>query len=158
LNGRAEACLFRAEASLLIDPDHPLEEELFGPATVVVAVKNTQELLDLFPTIRGHLTTSLFANSADLAAAPLLLEVIETRVGRMILNDVPTGVEVCEAMVHGGPWPATSDGRSTSVGTLSIERFLRPVCYQGYPDCMLPAALQDANPWGLSRQVDGIWV
>ena len=158
-NGRAEACLFRADASLLSDPAHPLEEELFGPATVVVAVQDMPELIKLLPGMRGHLSTSLFANENDLADADAhqLIETFETRTGRLILNDFPTGVEVCEAMIHGGPWPVTSDSRSTSVGTLAIDRFLSPLCYQGYPDSMLPPALQGNNPLGVRRFVDGEW-
>jgi NADP-dependent aldehyde dehydrogenase len=156
-NGRAEACLFRADAALLSDPAHPLEDELFGPATVVVAVQDVAELLKLLPVMRGHLSTSLFANVDDLADACQLIDTFESRTGRLILNEFPTGVEVCEAMIHGGPWPATSDCRSTSVGTLAIDRFLRPLCYQGYPDSLLPPALQDNNPLGLRRLVNGTW-
>jgi NADP-dependent aldehyde dehydrogenase len=80
---------------------------------------------------------------------------LQEKVGRILLNGYPTGVEVCEAMVHGGPYPATSDSRGTSVGTLAIDRFLRPVCFQNYPDALLPEALQDANPLGIRRLVDG---
>jgi NADP-dependent aldehyde dehydrogenase len=84
------------------------------------------------------------------------LPLLEQKVGRVLFNGYPTGVEVCDAMVHGGPYPATSDARGTSVGTLAIERFLRPVCYQNCPDTLLPEALQNANPLGLNRLVDGI--
>lgn len=154
---RAAACLFSADAALLFEPDHPLEQELFGPATVLVALKDRQELKELLPSLRGHLTASIFADSTDLADSRHLIEILETRVGRIILNDFPTGVEVCDAMMHGGPYPATSDSRCTSVGTLAIDRFLRPVCYQGYPDQLLPAALQDGNPLGLRRLVNGEW-
>jgi len=80
---------------------------------------------------------------------------LQEKVGRVLLNGYPTGVEVCDAMVHGGPYPATSDARGTSVGTLAIDRFLRPVCFQNYPDELLPPALQNANPLGISRLVDG---
>lgn len=154
---RAETCLFRADASLLKDPARPLEQELFGPCTVVVAVQDQEELLGLLPSLQGHLTASLFAGQGDQALLPLLVNSLETRVGRLILNEFPTGVEVCDAMVHGGPWPATSDSRCTSVGSLAIDRFLRPVCYQGYPDNLLPSPLQEANPLGLRRLVNGNW-
>ncbi|MNV93767.1 Alpha-ketoglutaric semialdehyde dehydrogenase [compost metagenome] len=80
---------------------------------------------------------------------------LEVKVGRVLLNGYPTGVEVCDAMVHGGPYPATSDARGTSVGTLAIDRFLRPVCYQNVPDALLPDALKNANPLGIQRLVDG---
>jgi NADP-dependent aldehyde dehydrogenase len=84
-----------------------------------------------------------------------LLAVLEGKAGRLVFNGFPTGVEVCPAMVHGGPYPATSDGRSTSVGTLAIERFVRPVCYQGFPDAALPPELQEANPLRIRRLVNG---
>lgn len=156
-NDRAQTCVFRADATLLKDLGHPLEVEVFGPSAVVVALKNMQELLDLVPQLNGHLTAGIFASSADLESCSPLIEALETCVGRIILNDYPTGVEVCDAMVHGGPYPASSDSRVTSVGSLSIERFLRPVCYQGYPDNMLPLILQDRNPLGIRRLVNGSW-
>jgi NADP-dependent aldehyde dehydrogenase len=84
-----------------------------------------------------------------------LLGLLEQKVGRVLFNGYPTGVEVCDAMVHGGPYPATSDARGTSVGSLAIERFLRPVCYQNCPDALLPDALKNANPLGIARLVDG---
>ncbi|WP_456314660.1 hypothetical protein [Sabulicella glaciei] len=89
-------------------------------------------------------------------AARQLVPVLERRVGRILVNGYPTGVEVGHAMVHGGPYPATSDGRSTSVGTLAIARFLRPVCYQDMPEALLPEALRDGNPLGLMRRLDGV--
>ena len=154
---RAGTCLFRADADLLTDPARPLEQELFGPATVVVAVQDQDALLALMPTLQGHLTASIFAAPADEQLVAELLPLLETRVGRVVLNDYPTGVEVCDAMVHGGPYPATTDSRGTSVGTLAIDRFLRPVCYQGYPDALLPEALRDGNPLDLRRLVNGEW-
>ena len=92
---------------------------------------------------------------ADADAARALLPVLEQKVGRILFNGWPTGVEVGHAMVHGGPFPATSDSRTTSVGTLAIERFLRPVCYQDVPAELLPEAVRDDNPWGLRRRIDG---
>jgi NADP-dependent aldehyde dehydrogenase len=105
--------------------------------------------------MNGQLTATLQAEIGDLQGNQDLIALLEQKAGRLLLNGFPTGVEVCDAMVHGGPYPATSDARGTSVGTLAIERFLRPVCYQNYPDAMLPAALQNANPLGLMRLVDG---
>lgn len=154
---RAEVCLFRATPELLRSPARPLEEELFGPVTVLVPVKGLRDLLEAIPNLKGHLTASLFAADHERQDAGQIVEALETRVGRVIFNDFPTGVEVCDAMVHGGPFPATSDSRCSSVGTLSIDRFLRPVCYQGYPDGMLPPALRDDNPYGLRRMVNGRW-
>ncbi|GAM07950.1 alpha-ketoglutaric semialdehyde dehydrogenase [Geobacter sp. OR-1] len=154
---RAAACLFRAPPELLRCETRPLEDEVFGPVTVLVAVKDLQELREIIPDLGGHLAAGLFAAASELSDAGPIVELLETRVGRVILNEFPTGVEVCDAMTHGGPFPATSDSRCTSVGTLAIDRFLRPVCYQGYPDIMLPPALQDANPYGLLRLVNGKW-
>ena len=154
---RAEACLFRASSELLRCQTRPLEDEVFGPVTVLVTVKNLKELLGIIPYLKGHLTASLFASERELPDARPIVEALETRVGRIIINDFPTGVEVCDAMVHGGPFPASSDSRCTSVGTLAIDRFLRPVCYQGYPESMLPKALQDGNPYGILRLVNGKW-
>jgi len=90
-----------------------------------------------------------------LPSAKALLPVLERKAGRLLVNGWPTGVEVCDAMVHGGPFPATSDSRSTSVGTAAIQRFLRPVCYQDFPDALLPDALQHGNPLLLRRLLDG---
>lgn len=154
---RAQSCAFKAETSLLTDPEKPLEEEVFGPCTVMVVVDDLQQLEELAPALNGHLTASLLTADSDLENCREIISALEKRVGRLILNDYPTGVEVCDAMVHGGPYPATSDSRGTSVGTLAIDRFLRPVCYQGYPEQMLPDALKNANPLGLRRLVDGQW-
>lgn len=154
---RAQSCVFKAAASLLNDPGNPLEEEVFGPGTVMVALDNLQQLIELTPTLKGHLTASLLAADSELESCRGLITALEARVGRLVLNGYPTGVEVCDSMVHGGPYPATSDSRGSSVGTLAIDRFLRPVCYQGYPDQMLPVALQNANPLGLRRLVNGQW-
>ena len=154
---RALPTVFLADSSLLHHRDHPLENEVFGPVTVLVAVSDQQELIELLPELHGHLTSSLFAEQCELSDCLPLIEALETRVGRIIFNDYPTGVEVCDAMVHGGPYPATSDNRTTSVGSLAMDRFLRPVCYQGYPDSLLPAPLKNANPHGILRLVNGKW-
>ena len=94
---------------------------------------------------------------SDIRDAGELIAVLETKVGRIVFNGFPTGVEVCHAMVHGGPYPATSDGRSTSVGTRAIFRFTRQLCYQGCPDAVLPDELKDSNPLGIWRMIDGEW-
>ena len=147
--------LFKGDASLLFAQEAPLEEEVFGPSTVIVELDTCEQLLDFARTMHGQLTATLQAESADLHANQDLIALLEHKAGRLLVNGFPTGVEVCDAMVHGGPYPATSDPRGTSVGTLAIERFLRPICYQNYPDELLPAALQNANPLGLLRLVDG---
>jgi NADP-dependent aldehyde dehydrogenase len=105
--------------------------------------------------MEGQLTASLQLTEGDYPTAGRLIPVLEQKVGRIIVNGWPTGVEVGHAMVHGGPFPATSDARTTSVGTLAINRFLRPVAYQNLPQELLPEPLQDANPWHLNRRIDG---
>ncbi|MBC7211972.1 MAG: aldehyde dehydrogenase (NADP(+)), partial [Pseudomonas sp.] len=105
--------------------------------------------------LEGQLTATLHLDAADLDCALQLLPTLERKAGRILINGWPTGVEVCDAMVHGGPFPATSDTRGTSVGTAAILRFLRPVCYQDFPDALLPTALQQGNPLHLRRLLDG---
>ena len=147
--------LFKADVSLLLEQDELLQEEVFGPTTIVIEVESAQQLTIALACIRGQLTASLIAETADLENFAALLPLLEEKAGRLLLNGYPTGVEVCDAMVHGGPYPATSDARGTSVGTLAIDRYLRPVCYQNYPDHLLPLALQNTNPLGIERLVNG---
>jgi NADP-dependent aldehyde dehydrogenase len=135
---------------------HPeLGEEVFGPTTLLVHYGNQDDLLNAAQKLHGHLTATIHGTEEDLAGAQELVRVLETKVGRILFNGMPTGVEVCHAMVHGGPFPATSDSRTTSVGTLAIERFARPVCYQDFPDSALPAELKKANSLGILRMVNG---
>ncbi|WP_095111209.1 aldehyde dehydrogenase (NADP(+)) [Pseudomonas sp. Irchel 3E20] len=152
---QAQPQLFQADISLLLEHDELLQEEVFGPCTVVVLAADRKELLRAVRALQGQLTATLLAEDADLVEFAELLPILEQRVGRVLLNGYPTGVEVSDAMVHGGPYPATSDARGTSVGTLSIDRFLRPVCFQNIPDAHLPDALKNANPLGIARLVDG---
>jgi NADP-dependent aldehyde dehydrogenase len=109
----------------------------------------------LIDHLEGQLTATVLFDESDLQLVAALLPRLERKVGRILANGWPTGVEVCEAMVHGGPFPATSDGRSTSVGALAMRRFLRPVCYQNLPETLLPFALRNDNPLRLMRRVDG---
>lgn len=153
---QAQPQLFKADVSMLLEGDHLLQEEVFGPTTVVVEVADSAELTRALQSMHGQLTATLIAEREDLAAFRDLLPLLEVKAGRVLLNGYPTGVEVCDSMVHGGPYPATSDARGTSVGTLAIQRFLRPVCYQNYPDEVLPEALRNANPLGIQRLVDGV--
>lgn len=153
--GRACAQLFQADAELLLNGEPLLQEEVFGPATVLVEVADRSELLAALAALGGQLTATLIGEPAELAEACDLVALLEHKAGRLLINGYPTGVEVCEAMVHGGPYPATSDSRGTSVGTLAIDRFLRPVCYQNFPQALLPEALRDNNPLALLRLVDG---
>nr|WP_024306366.1 aldehyde dehydrogenase (NADP(+)) [Pseudomonas sp. P818] len=153
---QAQPQLFKADVSMLLEGDHLLQEEVFGPTSIVVEVADSAELTRALQSMHGQLTATLIAEREDLSAFRDLLPLLEVKAGRVLLNGYPTGVEVCDAMVHGGPYPATSDARGTSVGTLAIHRFLRPVCYQNYPDEVLPEALQNANPLGIQRLVDGV--
>ncbi|RMO02986.1 Aldehyde dehydrogenase protein [Pseudomonas coronafaciens pv. zizaniae] len=154
---QAQAQLFKADVSLLLNGDQLLQEEVFGPTTLIIEVADDAQLKDALQALRGQLTATVIGEPADLSQYNWLQPILEEKVGRILFNGYPTGVEVCEAMVHGGPYPATSDARGTSVGTLAIDRFLRPVCYQNLADSQLPPALQNANPLGLRRLVNGEW-
>jgi len=153
--GQAQAQLFEADVRLLLEGDELLQEEVFGPATVLVQVDGLAQLRDAVQALRGQLTATLIGEPEELLEHAWLAELLQDKVGRVLVNGYPTGVEVCDAMVHGGPYPATSDSRGTSVGTLAIDRFLRPVCFQNYPDALLPEALRDGNPLGIPRLVNG---
>jgi alpha-ketoglutaric semialdehyde dehydrogenase len=135
--------------------DRALSHEVFGSSSVVVRCRDMAEIARVIAGLEGQLTATLQMDAADEADAARLVPVIARRVGRILANGWPTGVEVAPAMVHGGPFPATSDGRTTSVGTLAIARYLRPVCFQNLAPALLPAALDDANPWGIARRLDG---
>jgi NADP-dependent aldehyde dehydrogenase len=152
---QAQPQLFMAEVGLLLKDDALLQEEVFGPTTVVIEVEDNTQLEAALQGLRGQLTATLIAEADELLEYRWLADSLQQKVGRILVNGYPTGVEVCEAMVHGGPYPATSDPRSTSVGSLSIDRFLRPICFQNYPDSLLPEALQNSNPLGILRLVDG---
>ncbi len=138
---------------LLREPE--LATEVFGPSTLVIRYESRDELMELARSLEGQLTATLHGSEADLAAFADLIAILERKAGRLIVNGFPTGVEVCHAMVHGGPYPATSDSRATSVGTYSIYRFARPVCFQDFPQAALPEELKDDNPSGIWRLVDG---
>jgi len=132
-----------------------LAKEVFGPATLIVRYAERKELIALARGLEGQLTAAVHATDSDLAAFADLVAILERKAGRLIVNGYPTGVEVCYAMVHGGPYPATSDSRSTSVGTLAIDRFARQVCYQNFPQSTLPDELKNENPLAIWRAVDG---
>jgi NADP-dependent aldehyde dehydrogenase len=133
-----------------------LTEEVFGPDTLLVHCSSADEYLRVAESLDGHLTATVLGTEEDLAPHRALIAVLEKKVGRLIFNGFPTGVEVAPAMVHGGPYPSTSDARSTSVGSGAIFRFARPVCFQNFPDGALPEELQAANPMGILRLVDGV--
>ena len=133
-----------------------LQEEVFGPCSLLVVCESKQQLMQVVAGLGGQLTGTIHATESELASWLDLADLLTTKVGRLVVNGFPTGVEVTHAMVHGGPFPASTDGRFTSVGTAAIARFMRPVCYQNYPQALLPDALKDHNPLGLMRLVNGV--
>jgi 2,5-dioxopentanoate dehydrogenase len=150
----APATLLEADITLLKDkPEY--SQEVFGPTTLVLRYDRKEEILRAAEALNGHLTATLIGTEKDFAEHADLIAILERKVGRIIFNGYPTGVEVCHAMVHGGPYPATSDSRSTSVGTQAIFRFSRPVCYQNFLQALLPEELKDENPLKIWRMVDG---
>ncbi|MGN6298991.1 MAG: aldehyde dehydrogenase (NADP(+)) [Ginsengibacter sp.] len=134
-----------------------LSEEVFGPSATIVVADDKKQLYEIAQSFCGQLTASVWASEEDFTEYQELFKILENKVGRLMVNTVPTGVEVTNAMVHGGPFPATTDSRTTSVGSRSIYRFTRPLCYQNYPQQLLPAALQDENILQIWRHVDGIF-
>lgn len=132
-----------------------LGEEIYGPCVLAVRCRDAGEVLAVAARLRGHLTATVHASAAEQAQQQGLLAVLLRNVGRVVWNGVPTGVEVCAAMHHGGPWPAATDARFTSVGSGAIRRWCRPACWQDVPAALLPPELQDANPLGLWRTIEG---
>ncbi|MDG2522086.1 aldehyde dehydrogenase (NADP(+)) [Caulobacter segnis] len=151
---QGQAALFSTTGAAFL-ANHDLQEEVFGSSSLVVRCKDEAELRKVLAALEGQLTAAIHIDAADHDAARALLPVLERKVGRILVNGFGTGVEVSHAMVHGGPFPATSDSRTTSVGSLAIARFLRPVSYQDIPADLLPAALKDENPYGLWRRLEG---
>jgi NADP-dependent aldehyde dehydrogenase len=135
---------------------HPeLAEEVFGPFAVLISAQSLSELEDIAENLEGQLTATVHGTPNDLQQAKRLLQILERKAGRLLINGFPTGVEVCPSMNHGGPYPATTDVRFTSVGTAALYRFVRPICYQSFPASLLPVALKDGNPLNLWRLVNG---
>lgn len=152
---RGQAALFTTTAETFL-ADQALGHEVFGASSIVVVCRNEAELRQVLAAAEGQLTITLHMDSGDEALAARLLPLLERKAGRILANGWPTGVEVAHAMVHGGPYPATSDARTTSVGSLAIERFLRPVCYQNLAPAVLPPELRDAAKGdGVPRLIDG---
>jgi 2,5-dioxopentanoate dehydrogenase len=135
--------------------DRELREELFGPSTIVVRCGSREEMESVARNLEGQLTATIHGTAADLSEFASLVSILENKAGRLLFNGFPTGVEVCASMQHGGPYPATTDSRTTSVGTAAILRFARPVAYQNFPQSALPVELQDQNPRAILRLVDG---
>lgn len=154
---QAGAALFLTDAGTFLR-ESALMHEVFGPATIVVRCASREQMLRAAEHLEGQLTATIHSSPEELAENRALVDLLAIKAGRLLFGGFPTGVEVTHAMTHGGPFPATSDGRSTSVGTRAIERFLRPVSYQSFPDDALPPELQEANPLGIPRLVDGNWI
>lgn len=151
---QARAALVEAAAGDFL-ANATLREEVFGPASLLVACGGAGEMLAVARAMEGQLTATIHGTEQDLAENAELVDILSTKVGRLIFNGWPTGVEVCHSMNHGGPFPASTDPRFTSVGTAAILRFARPITYQGWTQEALPLALRDANELGISRIVDG---
>ena len=133
-----------------------LQREVFGPSTLFVLCDSRNQLLKIAHTLKGELTATIHGTDKDLQEYTQLVTFLTRKVGRIIFNGFPTGVEVCPSMHHGGPYPASTNALFTSVGTASIYRFVRPVCFQGFPDSALPEELKTGNPLGIWRTVDGV--
>nr|WP_244501871.1 aldehyde dehydrogenase (NADP(+)) [Stappia sp. ES.058] len=134
----ATPCLYRTTGKTWLDTEE-LGEEVFGPLGLIVEVGDMAEMRRVAESLKGQLTCTMHFDAADTDTARTLLPVLERKAGRVLSNGFPTGVEVCDAMVHGGPYPASTNFGHTSVGTLAIRRWLRPVCYQNMPDSLLPS-------------------
>ena len=150
----AQVAAFQTDVSTLrANPE--LASEVFGPSTLLITFSDKEQLLQAARDLDGHLTATIHGTEHDLQEFAELIEILKNKVGRIVFNGYPTGVEVCHAMIHGGPYPASTDGRSTSVGTAAILRFARPVCFQDAPSAALPDELKNENPLGIWRLVDG---
>ena len=151
---QCQPVLFVTAAADFLKHDE-LQDEVFGSSSLVIECNDIVEVKQVAEHLEGQLTATLQMDDADLNAAHQLLPTLERKAGRILVNGWPTGVEVCHAMVHGGPYPATSDSRTTSVGSAAIFRFLRPVCYQALPEELLPEALKKTNPLNIRRLLRG---
>jgi len=153
-NNIALPVLLTADSNIFSD-NPQLSEEIFGPTGMIIPVNTKKEMLNIAEHLSGHLTATVHGNNEELIEYKELLDILEQKAGRVIINGFPTGVEVCSAMVHGGPFPATTDSKTTSVGTAAIYRFTRPVCYQNMPQSLLPAELKDKNMLNIYRLING---
>jgi len=140
----------------VFEQDNNLSAEVFGPYSLVVRCESKEQMIRIARSMHGQLTATIFhAPDRDLDDFRELPGILKTKVGRLIFNGIPTGVEVCHAMTHGGPFPATTDSRFTSVGTAAIKRFVRPIAYQDCAPGILPPELKDGNPLGIIRTING---
>ena len=150
----AQPTLFRTSyANYKNNPE--LNKEVFGPCTFVITCKDKAELVEFIEGLEGHLTSTVHGDGTDFETYGDLLNLLEKKAGRLIINQYPTGVEICASMLHGGPYPASTDSRTTSVGTAAIHRYARPVCYQNFPQSLLPEELKDSNPLDVRQMING---
>jgi NADP-dependent aldehyde dehydrogenase len=153
---KGSASLFKIDAADFISNEN-VQAEVFGPSSLIVWCKDKDQMLHALQSLHGQLTGTIIGDTDDINSFNDCVECLSTKVGRLLYNGVPTGVEVCHAMVHGGPFPATTDARSTSVGADAIKRFVRPLCLQDCPSDMLPPALRDDNPLDIMRKLNGVY-
>lgn len=151
---RARPTLLRVDAQTFLG-ERALQDEIFGPVSIVVVADSAAQLEAVAESLEGQLTATIHGTADELRAHSKLVAILQRKVGRLLFNGFPTGVEVGHAMQHGGPYPASTDSRSTSVGSAAITRFARPLCYQNFPSALLPVELQDENPANVWRLVDG---
>jgi len=151
------AChFFETELNTLFK--HPeLREEVFGPSSMIFKGDSMEQLEQAAEELEGQLTATIHGTAEDLETHSRLVQILQRKVGRLVFNGFPTGIEVCPSMHHGGPYPAATHSFFTSIGTASMLRFVRPVCYQSFPDTALPKELQNQNPMGVLRLVDNAW-
>jgi 2,5-dioxopentanoate dehydrogenase len=152
----AQPVVHTVDAATFLEGEE-LSGEIFGPASLVVLCKDETELQSVLESLEGQLTATVHATEVDEKVLTPVVSIITQKAGRVIYGGYPTGVEVCHSMQHGGPFPSTTDGRSTSVGSAAIYRFVRPVAFQDFPDHLLPDALRNSNPLNILRLVDGEW-
>ena len=152
-NAAAPNMFVTSAETFISNPD--LQEEVFGPFSLHINAKDKNELMKIAESLKGQLTITIWGTENDISNFSELINYLELKAGRIIINGVPTGVEVTHAMMHGGPYPATTDSKFTSVGTTSIYRFTRPVCYQNFIDAFLPQELQNENPLNIVRLING---
>lgn len=152
---QCQAHVFMTEATAFLG-DKSLENEVFGSNSLIIKCQTIDEYRAVAEHLEGQLTVTIQMTEEDVGVVATLLPILERKAGRLLCNGYPTGVEVCHSMVHGGPFPATSDSRSTSVGSAAIDRFVRPVCYQDFPAALLPVSVQDNNPLTIPQLVDGV--
>ena len=152
----AQQVITTVEGQTFLD-NSSLHQEVFGPFSMVVQCKDTRQLEEIISQLEGQLTGTIIAENDEIVSHSKIIEALQNRVGRIIYNGVPTGVEVSPSMVHGGPYPSSTDSRFTAVGINSIKRWVRPFSFQDWPNSLLPDELKDENPLGISRHEDGVY-